>query len=463
MTGRALAWAIAMGLGLGTAYVISPLSVWCSGALVALIVWARRGLSERERRNLLGMLLVALTIRLLAIFVLFVVSDPNVLSSFPWDGDGVYLKRRSLTIRDFWLDIPVSTELFSRGFDKGYGWSSYLWVIAYLQYLTGPAPFGVHLLNVTLYLAAAVIMHRLIRTAYGKASAFAGLALMLFLPTLIAWSVSALKESLYVFLCVVGLQAAVLTVRASRLSERAGGLVVLFGAAVVNGTVRSGASLIMIAGLFSGLVGNFLLRRRLLLLLLVVSLPLGIVQLWKAPDLQERIMSPIKAAATMHRGNVMTEGHSYKLLESRFYTDVRAVQTMRPDEGLRFVVRALVSVVVVPLPWQIESTSGMVFLAQQVVWYLLVFCACLGVVSGLRRDALVTCMLAGVSIIGAAAIALNSGNIGTMIRFRDTVVPFVVWLSAVGAVSAVTRFAFHGHATTMAECVPSDMESEQCR
>lgn len=457
--------AIVMGLVLGAAYVVSPLSVWCAGALAALFVWAGRGLSERERRYVWGILLAAATVRLIAIFLLFVISDPNVLSSFPWDGDGVYLKRRSLTIRDFWLGIPVASELFSRGFDHGYGWSTYLYIIAYLQYLTGPGPFGVHVFNVTLYLTAAVIMHRLIRTAYGKATAFAGLALMLFLPTLIAWSVSALKESLYVFLCVLGLRAAVAAIRGSRLSERVVGLAVLIGAMAANGTVRSGASLIMMAGLGAGWAGSFIVRRGLLVTVLVVCLPLGVARLWEAPDTQAKIMSQIKASAVMHRGNVMTEGHSYKLLDSRFYTDIRAVETMRPDEGIRFVVRALVSVVVVPLPWQVVSKSGAVFLAQQVLWYLLVVFACVGLVAGLRRDALVTCLLAGMSVVGAAAIALNSGNIGTMIRFRDTIVPFVVWLSAVGAVSVASRVSNYsrGHSATITGGIPSDMRSGQCR
>lgn len=35
--------------------------------------------------------------------------------------------------------------------------------------------------------------------------------------------------------------------------------------------------------------------------------------------------------------------------------------------------------------------------------------------------------------------ALNSGNIGTMVRHHDTIVPFVVWLSALGAVTITSR------------------------
>jgi len=38
-------------------------------------------------------------------------------------------------------------------------------------------------------------------------------------------------------------------------------------------------------------------------------------------------------------------------------------------------------------------------------------------------------------------IALSSGNVGTLIRHRDMIVPFVIWLGALGAVVTVCRWA----------------------
>ena len=107
-------------------------------------------------------------------------------------------------------------------------------------------------------------------------------------------------------------------------------------------------------------------------------------------------------------------------------------------EGLRFTVRALVGFVIVPLPWQAQSVTEMVFLPQQVVWYVLVVLAAIGVATGLRRDPLVTCLFCGLAAAGAVAIALYSGNVGTMVRHRDTVVPFIIWLSALGATSTAS-------------------------
>jgi hypothetical protein len=69
----------------------------------------------------------------------------------------------------------------------------------------------------------------------------------------------------------------------------------------------------------------------------------------------------------------------------------------------------------------------------------MVLFAVVGVIAGLRRDPLLTCILVGLIAAGLAVIAMNSGNVGTMVRHRDTIVPFVVWLSALGAVDAASR------------------------
>jgi hypothetical protein len=130
------------------------------------------------------------------------------------------------------------------------------------------------------------------------------------------------------------------------------------------------------------------------------------------------------------------------VLDQRFYSDSpqgNAIATMTPPEAGRFVIRAIASFVLVPLPGQIQSVPEMLFLPQQVAWYGLTILWVVGLFAGLKRDALVTCLLASFTAAGAAVIALNSGNIGTMVRHRDTLIPFIVWLSALGALELAAR------------------------
>jgi hypothetical protein len=97
--------------------------------------------------------------------------------------------------------------------------------------------------------------------------------------------------------------------------------------------------------------------------------------------------------------------------------------------------------VTVPAPWQLSSTTALAFLPELVLWYLMVLLAPVGVAAGLRRDPWVTFLLAGYVCVGAVIISLPSGNIGTFIRMRDMVVPFVACLSALGACVVIERIA----------------------
>jgi len=452
-----LVWGTAAGIALGVAYAASPLSVWFLAAMIGLFAWAGRGLTERERRWVLGVLAVAVVLRVMAIAGLFLTSDHNQFVSFFWDGDGLALKLRSVWIRNVWLDIPIAPHFFSVAFDRFYGWTTYLYVLAYVQYWLGPAPYAVHLFNVVLFLASAVALYRLVRSSYGRTSALLGLVILLFLPTPFLWSVSALKESIYIFLLVLGLVATVRVVRGRFLPRAFAAAVLAVSMLAIDG-IREGAQLIAVGGLGAGLVGSVVVRRVSIVLLVLLLLPFAAHRAWQDPGVQAQTMSRLQEAAGRHTGNVRTTGHAYKLLDQRVYSvdrsDAATPQAgiMTPPEAARFVVRALVGFVVVPLPWQVQSASEIVFLPQQVIWYALVAFAGVGLITGLRRDALVTCLLAGVATAGAAVIALNSGNIGTLVRHRDTVVPFVVWLSALGVVATVSRFVSRGSSAGWDRC-----------
>ena len=445
------AWTIATGVVVGVAYALSPLTMWFVVAMFGLFTVAVKGLPADERRRILVILTVAVALRLLALAVLFVGSDHTHSVSFFWDGDGLALKRRSLWIRNTWLGVPMAPIDFANAYDRLYGWTTFLYVLAYLQYLAGPAPYAIHLLNVGLFIGTATILYRLARSAYGPVPASLGLTILLFLPTPFLWSVSVLKEALYVFLLVCAMVAAIGVVRSRSWAVKVLAIGALVATLEANGTVRTGALAIGTLGLAAGVMGSVVARRLSIALLVIVLLPFVSYRALRRPDVEARIMSQLKTSAVLHMGNVRTEGHAYKLLDERFYSasyDTDPTQTMTPAEGARFVIRAVASFVLVPVPWQVESRQEMLFLPQQVAWYILVILAITGLVGGLRRDALVTSLLVGLAAAGAAAIALNSGNIGTMVRHRDTVVPFIVWLSAVGAVDLASVLARFGTSPT---------------
>jgi hypothetical protein len=128
------------------------------------------------------------------------------------------------------------------------------------------------------------------------------------------------------------------------------------------------------------------------------------------------------------------------LLDPKFYYPDNygdPVASLTPDEAGRFGARALVSFVTVPWPWDARSTGELALISQQVIWYVLVLLAGVGLAAGWRRDAVFTWMLVGNILVGGAVVAFFNGNVGTLVRFRDSIVVIIVWLSALGGCAIV--------------------------
>jgi hypothetical protein len=456
MTGRLRVWAIGAGVVLGLAYALSPLAVWFAFVMIALLWTAARDLPADERRVVLAVLSVAIALRLVAVAILFIGADTGRMVSFFWDGDGVFLKKRAMWIRNLWLGLSLEPADVAWTFGS-YGWTTYLFVIAYLQYLVGPSPYGIHLFNIAISLATAMLLYRVARRAYGAHAAILGLATLLFLPTPFMWSISALKESLYVFLEVCTMLAAILILRRTSVLVKIAALGLLVAAIEANGTVRAGAREISALAVLIGIAASLGVRRLSVAIVIVVLVTLGAYSGWRSNAVRSQVMTQLRTVAVQHIGHVHTEGNSYKLLDEHFYSQeppsTTAIGAMTAREAARFVARACLAFVLVPLPSQVKSAPELLFLAQQVVWYALVVLALVGLAAGFRRDAAVTSLLAAFSAAGGVVIALASGNIGTMVRHRDTIVPFVVWLSALGAVELITGVANFGARAAARESV----------
>ena len=442
---RTLLVAAAVAVVVGTTYALSPLTIWFVVISTGIVAGAVRGLSERERQWVLGVLSAAIILRVLAIILLFLTRDPEdqYRVSFFFDGDGAALKLRSMWIQSFWSGEQID-PLEARGGFVRYGWTSYLYVLAYLQYVFGPATYGIHLFNIVLFLAGSVLLYRLVRVAYGRLTAFLGLVLLMFLPTWFLWSVSALKEVLQFFLMAVVVVSACVALRDTSWWRSA----VIASVSVVSilavSTVRDGLGALAVATVTLGAASAFIARRRYLLIACPIVLVVASGYLLRQDMVQERLMSEAFSAANFHLGHVNTDGHAFKTLDQRFYTgddSTALLNTMTSPEAIRFALRSLVSVMIVPLPWDMVSTSELLFLPAQIIWYGLWLFACGGLLAGFRRHALLTSSIVVYSVIAIVAVATNTGNVGTLIRHRDMVLPFIVWLVSLGGVSMLVRVA----------------------
>lgn len=424
--------AVAAGLLVGVVYLLSPLTVWFLLAMLLLVRWAAKDLTGGERRWILGLLLVAIALRMVAVGALFALTDHSRVPFNVFFGDEAYYLRRSIWMRNLAIGVPLHVADLIYMFDET-GFTSHLSVLAFLEVLVGPAPYGAHLLGAAASLTASVILFRAARPAFGRIPASIGLVLLLFLPSLFAWSISALKEPPFFLLTAAGLSLALQVVRQRAWSTRAVALVALVGVGLALDTIRQGGLAMTVASIAGGLLVAFLVRRPRTAIAAVIAIVLTASVLLSRPPVQFRATLALQNAIRLHWGHVATPGYVYHLLDDRLYPDRSNISGIRLGEVWRFIVRAGVSYLTVPLPWQVQSRSALAFLPEQLVWYLMLMAIPVGLVFAWRRDVLFTSLLVSHAVVAAIPVALTSGNIGTLVRHRGFALPYLVWLAGVGA------------------------------
>ena len=169
----------------------------------------------------------------------------------------------------------------------------------------------------------------------------------------------------------------------------------------------------------------------------------AILALLARPAVQNRALDTLAESAKIHAGHVFTLGHGYKLLDESFYYRVQdpnsSTLTLTADQAARYVVRAAVSFVLTPLPWQAVSIRELVYVPEQLAWYAMLALLPIGIVAGWRRDAATTAMMIGYLMPTSMILALTNGNVGTLVRLRGMVMIILVWVSALGLCALLER------------------------
>lgn len=423
--------AAATGIAIGVAYTWSPLFVMAIIGFALLLRWARRIADATERRWVVALLAAAMAARVVAITAVLLATDHDT-TPFGWlFGDEEYFIRRGIWLSNIALGIPISLADVKYAFDDSIQ-TSFVWMLASLNVLVGPAPYGVRLVSALIYLAGAVALYRVVRPSFGKPASLLGLALLLFLPSLFVWSISVLKEPVF-FALTAGVVA--LTIAAGRRSSqamRAAAVVAIAAAAYAAETIRDGGLIVLGLGTAVGVAGAFCAARPRAMVA-VVALTAAILPVALADGrVQDQITAATAAAARRHWDHVTAPGHSYAIFDPPFYRQEPLPGRMTARERVTLVAGGLASYVTVPAPWQMLSRAELAYLPEQVIWYLMVILLPIGIAAGFGRDSFLTSILVAHLAVSVALVALTSGNVGTLVRHRALAMPYVAWFSGLG-------------------------------
>jgi hypothetical protein len=442
---RQVPWAVtllAAGLLAAAAYAASPLSVW---VLVVALVAARalgRNLPADERRMFYGLFAAAFAARVLFVCARFLAATPdlNDLSIGGLGGDEAYYLSRAIRSRDILLGFSHGTYDYFVTTDE-YGRTSYLRLLTWFQVAFGPTPYSMRLVNVLFFLTGASLLYRTMR-AVGPVAALWAFGVLLFVPSLFVSSTSLLKESLYFMVASALFCSIVQACRATRFWPRLWFILVAFASLWLLDDLRRGAVMLAVAGFAAGLAIRVVFQARWRVAVALIAITVAGAGALSQSRIRARVVDGVESAARAHAGHVFTVGHAYKLMDESFYVVPQTASdwdlTLTEAQAARFVLRAAASFLLTPLPWDMRSRSELAFLPEHMLWYVILALLPAGVVAGWKRDPLTTSLLLGYALPTAAVLALTNGNVGTLLRLRGLVTPYLLWLSVLGFVSFVT-------------------------
>lgn len=440
-------------------FALSPLSVVCLAAMFLVTRRAIAACDGSERRWVGGTLVIGTALRVAAVLSVFLLTGSQAQFNVLF-GDGRFAVDRSIWILNNVSDVPIAPYYWMRVF-QNYGDVQYHHALAVVQWLVGPSPYALSLINVACFEAFAIVLHRVLRSAFGGVAAAATLALLMFWPTIFVWSFSMLKESLQFALAMAAIACTVWCLRSPGMGVRfayAAGAVISL---VALTELRPGSSLMAAGSIVFGLGAHAMTRRVWMAAIAAVLAIFAVVWLANNPSVQAFTLSQTRLALVRHVGHVKSSGISYRAADERFYRGERLVPySMNAEEGFRFLALSAAYFFIAPLPHHIASTTGTLFIPIHLVWYALLILALGGIPEAFRRDALVTWLSIGYILAGLITIAPNSGNIGTLIRHRDMIVPFVMGLASVGLVTLLASVSRAPHTlsdSASGRSVESDM------
>lgn len=428
---------ILLGGAVGVVYTASPLGVWAAVGAIAMLFASGRGLPAGERHMLVMVLIAALVARVAAIAAMAVIAIPELsdLAVSTVAGDENYNLARALRVRDIALGLGGSRYDYFVATDE-YGYSIYISAIAILQGLAGPSPFGLRLVNVVLFLAGVLVLHRLYRRAFGAEIATITLIGLAFLPSLLLTSIGILKEPLYFLAANIFLAAAWLAATAGLLRQRILAAGIAIATLLLLDEIRRSSALLAVSGLAVAFAIVVVAQSRVRVAAAVVVVMLAGTAVLAQPGARQAIASRVERIAVVHAGNVFTIGRPYKLLDEGFYVNPRSPASLINltfEQAITFVARAAVAFIVVPLPWHATTTTDLLYLPQHLLWYAVWLLLPAGIAACWRRNRMLTAMLIGQSLTLSVALMLTNGNVGTLVRLRGLVWPYLLCLAAGGA------------------------------
>lgn len=430
-----------LSIFLGIAAFMFPGMIFCFVLTAISFFLITNNTDTKDKNFIIKIICIAIGLRVIALVFIeaYIMSKGplDILGSGSFDiiGDGSANIERGIQIA--YLNGEQQASYSFRHIGNIYGIHGKIFFNQMFFSLFGKDLLSLKYVNSLSIVISGWFIYSLIKNIYSPLSGKIAISLYLFWPTLFAWSITDLKESHIIFSIVLMLWC--INKLIARITFRSYPVFLLMLLIIA----AAGYAISLRIHLYLPLISAFFIiisiyyafqcqaikaRKKLLFLAFTIA---SFILL----NFREEIYHFAKAGygrlIAHHMGVLSSGGWNYNLLGySKDYYSIHFFIYYLSGAWFHFMLE--------PLPWHYFSLSMLASFPQMVVWYGLIVMSMLGIMrlikAGKSKEIFppLVFLILYVTIVG-----MTSGNIGTVIRFRDTITPFIIMFASCGIASLV--------------------------
>lgn len=406
----------------------------------SLLYLLRYFVPERDRPFIYKIAALGFILRILVIllyyylylghgFFDFIGPDGEVYSQRGW-----YLSRVIFHHNPF--DIPRAGDYIFKNYAKfvvreegkllpmnAYQVGLYSYWMAFLYSVFGYSTFLMRFLNSFLSIWTGIIVYFIGKEVFTPKMGKLAMAIFIFIPSVFVFSITLLRDNLVLFLAVVIIWSLMKFLKERRL------LWLILAAAADVLILQLRIPLFYVFALTISISLLFYWRASFLIKLITVVLVTVMFLITPANKIARHVFD-LHKLFHIHYGYVKSPGNNYTILPQYIYSRLSLGRLNAQEIAVGFA-NGLYHVLFEPVPANV--TNGFSFFAflQNVLFLLCFPFIALGVLIGIRYRWKQSLPIVFYLVISLLLMAASEGNVGTLVRHRDAIMPFLaIWAAA---------------------------------
>ena len=435
---------ICLGVILGVILIYFPGTIFILvlTLLVTFVIW--RILPLEDRPFLFKLFAVGMLLRIMLYFILgflsilqgnsgWIIGDSQGVHSNAWifaqyaqGSEILYYEVHSEGKLGVLSKVPDPPPVYSG--DK----SSSTVFLGIIYYLFGPMKFSARILYCLMGVISGLFIYYVAKEIFGKRVAKLAAILTIFLPSLVLWSITFLKDTPYIFVSCIVLWSFL----KYRKTKKIFYLFIFFLAILNQNSIRYTIPLIFIMlPLFLSyfIVSGISWRKKtaILVCMLIIMVPL-----LPRINIINKVSNKMVKSLNYTRGVVYTGGTVYKVFDAKYYRG----GSMSHSNHISFIdftrgfFRGWAYFLLLPFPWITYTGLQLISYPQVILWYLFIPFIFIGMITALRYKWRETFIIFTYIFFIGSMIAITGGNIGTVFRHRDMLTPLFLIFGSLGLI-----------------------------